>query len=76
MFEIRGGGAGSRAEGALDNALQPPLLTPGVKHLAAHREVQYGGPDLQRLRARRFVETKLHLSYLCVDTDAPNHFCS
>lgn len=44
------------------NALQPPLLTPGVKHLAVHTErCNTEVLNLQRLRARPFVETKLHL---------------
>lgn len=45
-------------EGALDSA----LLTPSVKHLAVHTErCNTEVLNLQRLRARWFVETKLHL---------------
>jgi len=45
-----------------------------MKYLDIHTElVQYGGPYPQRLRAMCFLETKLHLSYLCVDTDIQNH---
>lgn len=46
-----------------------------MENLDIHTElVQYGGPYLQRLRAMCFVETKLRLSYLCVDRDIQNHF--